>query len=98
MGLRKADILAAAVSVTKYGVLPTGQPTTSHTGELARAFARSEAVRAISQTAGSGRVTSGGHRPSPGASRAQARAAVAVLAARKRRKRQLAQVGGRAVT
>lgn len=42
--------------------VPTS-PNTSHTGELGRAFRRSEATRKLKQTAGRSRSTSGGHHP-----------------------------------
>jgi len=60
----KAVMKAAPVAAQVALPLPSS-PSTSHTGELGRAFRRAEAVRSLKQQAGSGRATSGGHRPTP---------------------------------
>lgn len=61
----KAVMKAAPTALSALNPLPTGQPTTAHTGEIARQFHRGEAVRALKQVRGRGRTTSGGHHPTP---------------------------------
>jgi hypothetical protein len=63
----KAVMKAAPTALSALQELPTGQPTTSHTGEIARQFHRGEAIRQLQQVKGRGRSTSGGHHPVPAA-------------------------------
>jgi hypothetical protein len=63
--LTKAVMRAAPTALSAALPLPSSAAT-AHTGELGRAFKRAEATRALKQVKGSGRSTSGGHRPTRG--------------------------------